>query len=87
MTSAGPSRNDPAARSRLAAKTLGLSIRGRHIHSAAPSAAISADTSQSDKNPYSAIGGNGLPRRVEWPDCRLPVSSSVTENALPPVMR
>ena len=81
VTSAGPSRNHPAPRSRIAANTLGLSIRGRHIHSTVPLAAISADTSQSDKNPYSAIGGNGLPRRVDRLDRRLPVSSSVIAHA------
>jgi hypothetical protein len=51
MMSAGPSRNDPAPRSSKAAKMLGLSIRGRHIHSTLPLGATSAATSQSDRNP------------------------------------
>jgi hypothetical protein len=57
---------------------LGLSIRGRHIHSTLPLAAISADTSQSDRKPFSAIGGNGLPRSVDRLGRGLPVSLSVT---------
>ncbi len=51
MTSAGPTRNQPAPRSSIAAKMLGPSIRGRHIHSTLPFGATSADTSQSDRNP------------------------------------
>jgi hypothetical protein len=57
---------------------LGLSIRGRHIHSTLPLAAISAVTSQSDKNPNSAIGGNGFPPGVDRRDRRALVSGSVT---------
>ncbi len=62
---------------------LGLSIRGRHIHSTLPLGATSAHTSQSDKNPYSAIGGNGLPFTVEWAGCEPPASTSVTGCTLP----
>ena len=36
-------------------------MRGRHIHSMFPLGATSAVTSQSERNAYSAIGGNGLP--------------------------
>src|ERR1700761_1574059 len=57
----GPSLNEPASRSRIAPNTLGESIRGRHSHSIAPPGATSAVVSQSDRKPYSAIGGNGLP--------------------------
>jgi hypothetical protein len=62
----------------MAAKMLGLSIRGRHIHSTLPLAATSADASQSERNPYSAIGGNGLPLTVDGFECGLPASLSVT---------
>ena len=49
---------------------------------------VSADLCwQSDQNPYSAIGGNGLPRRVDRIDGRFSVSSSVTAYTLPPVTR
>src|SRR3954462_3095779 len=50
----------PASRSRIAPKTLGESNRGRQSHSTAPLGATSADVSQSERNPYSAIGANGL---------------------------
>src|SRR5204863_315555 len=56
-TSAGPNRNPPASRSRMAPNTLGPSIRGRHIHSMLLLGATRAVTSQSDRNAYSAIGG------------------------------
>jgi hypothetical protein len=49
--SAGPSRKEPASRSSIAAKMLGPSILGRHIHSTFPLGAISAATSQSERNP------------------------------------
>ena len=39
---------------------LGESTRGRHIHSIAPEGATSATVSQSERNAYSAIGGNAL---------------------------
>ena len=39
---------------------LGESTRGRHIHSTAPDGATSATVSQSDRNAYSAMGGNAL---------------------------
>ena len=39
---------------------LGESTRGRHIHSIAPDGATSATVSQSERNAYSAIGGNAL---------------------------
>jgi hypothetical protein len=42
-------------------------MRGRHIHSIAPLGATSAVVSQSDRNAYSAIGGNGLPPTVTSP--------------------
>ena len=50
----------PASRSSIAPNTLGESTRGRHIHSIAPLGATSATASQSDRNAYSAIGGNEL---------------------------
>src|SRR3954467_9016389 len=59
-TSAGPSRKPPASRSRIAPNTLGESNRGRQSHSTFPFGATSAQVSQSDRNAYSAIGGNGL---------------------------
>src|SRR5258708_38905002 len=49
----------------MAAKTLGLSGRGRHIHSTRPLGAMRALTSQSERNAYSAIGGNALARPDE----------------------
>ena len=55
----GPSRNPPAERSRIEPNTLGESIRGRHSHSTFPLGAISAVVSQSDRKPYSPMGGNG----------------------------
>src|SRR5215210_4545257 len=64
-------RNVPASRSSIAPKTLGPSKRGRHIHSTAPEGATSAHVSQSDRNAYSAIGGNGetseVSLRRDWP--------------------
>src|SRR5215470_1382204 len=51
VTSGGPSRNEPASRSSIAANTLGPSILGRHIHSTLPLGATSAETSQSDRKP------------------------------------
>src|SRR3954467_1520919 len=60
-------RNVPASRSSIAPKTLGPSMRGRHIHSTAPLGATSAVVSQSDRNAYSAIGGKGLPPTVTSP--------------------
>jgi hypothetical protein len=65
VASADPSLNHPACRSSIAAKLLGPSIRGRHIHSTLPLGATSAHTSRSEMNPYSAIGGNRLPPTVE----------------------
>src|SRR5262249_49761832 len=61
-TPSGPSRNIPASRSRTAPKTLGESNRGRHSHSTDPFGATSAQVSQSERHPYSAIGGNALER-------------------------
>src|SRR5688500_11622872 len=55
----GPNRNAPASRSRIAPKTLGESMRGRHSHSTLPLGATSAVVSQSDRKPYSPLGGNG----------------------------
>src|SRR2546423_15712481 len=52
-------RNVPASRSSMAPKTDGPSKRGRHIHSTAPDGATSAHVSQSLRNAYSAIGGDG----------------------------
>ncbi len=57
----GPSLNEPASRSSSAPNTLGESIRGRQSHSIAPLGATSAVVSQSERKPYSAIGGNGEP--------------------------
>ena len=39
---------------------LGLSGLGTHSHSTLPLGPTSAVTSRSERNPYSAIGGNGL---------------------------
>ena len=47
----------------MEAKTLGLSGRGTHIHSTRPVGAIRQLTSQSERNAYSAMGGNGLATR------------------------
>ena len=55
----GPNRKKPAERSSSVANTLAESARGRHIHSTAPSGAISAVVAQSDRNAYSAMGGYG----------------------------
>src|SRR3954453_2238132 len=67
-------RNVPASRSSIAPKTLGPSKRGRHIHSTAPLGATSAHVSQSLRNAYSAIGGNGETSEVslssDWPVMR-----------------
>src|SRR4051794_20260208 len=64
-------RKVPASRSSIAPKTLGPSKRGRHIHSTAPDGATSAHVSQSERNAYSAIGGNGdtsdVSLRRDWP--------------------
>src|SRR6266581_1258393 len=65
MIPLGPKRKLPAARSRMAAKTLGASGLGRHIHSTRPLGAISALTSQSERNANSAIGGNALASGVK----------------------
>src|SRR5438270_4085341 len=43
----------------IAPKTLGESMRGKHIHSTLPLLATSAVTSQSERKAYSAMGGNG----------------------------
>jgi hypothetical protein len=57
-------------------------MRGRHIHSTLPLAAISAVTSQLDRNPYSAIGGNGLPLSVDRRGPAFPAGWSVTGHTL-----
>jgi hypothetical protein len=44
---------------------LAPSILGKHIHSTLPLGAINAHTSQSEMNPYSAIGGKGLPPSMD----------------------
>jgi hypothetical protein len=41
----------------MAPNTLGESTRGRHSHSTFPLGATSAWLSQSDKKPYSPMGG------------------------------
>src|SRR5258708_6501655 len=64
ITPLGANRKAPAARSRMAANTLGLSGRGRHIHSTRPLGAMRALTSQSDRKAYSAMGGKAL---AMWP--------------------
>src|SRR3954447_14347904 len=55
----GPKRNVPAPRSSSEPKTLGASKRGTHSQSIAPSGATRAPVWQSERNAYSAIGGNG----------------------------
>src|ERR1700730_17743134 len=62
----GPSRKLPAARSRIAPKTLRPSGRGRQSHSILPAGETRAFTSQSERNAYSAIGGNGLSAGEIW---------------------
>ena len=44
----------------MALNTLGLSGRGRQSHSMLPLGPTNAETSRSDRNPYSPIGGKGL---------------------------
>ena len=46
----GPNRKKPADRSSSVANTEAESARGRHIHSTAPSGAMSAVVVQSDRN-------------------------------------
>src|SRR4051794_15175315 len=58
--SAGASRKVPASRSKTEPNTLGESKRGRHSHSMFEFGATRAHVSQSDRKPYSAIGGDGL---------------------------
>src|ERR1044072_5981374 len=60
ITPVGPNRKLPAARSRTEANTLRPSGRGEHSHSTLPLGATRALVSQSDRNAYSAMGGNGL---------------------------
>src|SRR4051794_41891431 len=55
----GPRRKQPASRSSSMPKTLGESNDGTHSQSIAPSGATSAPVWQSDRNAYSAIGGEG----------------------------
>ncbi len=59
MTPNGAKRKSPAWRSSNAPNTLGESKRGTHSQSMLPSGATSAPVWQSDRKPYSAIGGNG----------------------------
>src|SRR6266851_4600382 len=59
VTPSGESRNPPAERSSIAPKTLGESILGRQSHSTFPLGATRAVVSQSERNPYSPMGGNG----------------------------
>ena len=49
ISSYGPSRNEPALRSRMALNTDGESGRGMHIHSTAPLGAIRQVFSQSER--------------------------------------
>src|SRR4051812_10249688 len=53
-------RKRPTSRSRIGDRTLGESNCGRHSHSTFPLGATRAATSQSDRNAYSAIGGERL---------------------------
>ena len=55
----GPNRNIPASRSSRLPNTLAESKRGTQSQSTEPSGATSAPVWQSDRNAYSAIGGNG----------------------------
>src|SRR5262249_30874690 len=55
----GPTRNEPAPRSSRLPNTDGESEAGRHSQSTDPSGATSAPVWQLDRNPYSAMGGNG----------------------------
>ena len=49
-TPAGPILKCPASRSSTAPNTLGLSMRGTHIHSTLPLSPTSAFVSQSERN-------------------------------------
>src|SRR4051794_13594810 len=55
----GANRKVPASRSSRLAKMLGESKRGTHSQSTEPSGATRAPVWQSDRNAYSAMGGNG----------------------------
>src|SRR4051812_41169329 len=66
VTSVGATRKVPACRPSTAPKTLGESIRGRHIQSTLPPGATRAVTSPSERNPYSPIG------TVRWPGPAAP---------------
>src|SRR3954454_20047210 len=55
----GPRRKQPASRSSSMPNTLGESNDGTHSQPIAPSGPTSAPVWQSDRNAYSAIGGNG----------------------------
>src|SRR4029077_14714755 len=55
----GLSRKCPAPRSRIAPNTLGESGRGAHSHSTDPLEEIRQAFSQSGRNSYAAIGGEG----------------------------
>src|SRR5215218_4969261 len=62
----GASRKLPPPRSSSEPNTLGESKRGTHSQSIAPSGATKAPVWQSDKNAYSAIGGNGDGAAALW---------------------
>src|SRR3954453_21872707 len=62
----GPSRKLPASRSSSVPNTLGASKRGTQSQSIEPSGATSAPVWQSDRNAYSAIGGNGDGAAALW---------------------
>src|SRR3954452_20737630 len=55
----GAKRKNPASRSSRLPKTLGESKLGTQSQSIAPSGATRAPVWQSERNAYSAIGGNG----------------------------
>src|ERR1700704_2158029 len=79
LVSAGPSRKPPAPRSSNAPNTLGESERGRHNHSMLPAGSTSAVDSQSDRNPYSAIGGySDFPARDDPPTTSTIVAPRAT---------
>ncbi|CAO5234098.1 hypothetical protein FAGKG844_190083 [Frankia sp. AgKG'84/4] len=82
----GPNRNPPAERSSTEPKTLGASGRGTHIHSTLPLGATRHDVSQSERNPYSAMGGKGLPPLRRTGECatRSPCTKTDCVTPSPP---
>src|SRR3954454_7773411 len=66
LTPKGPTRKVPASPSSSDPNTLGASKLGTHSQSIAPSGATRAPVWQSDRNAYSAIGGDGDGATALW---------------------